>query len=516
MLTAVVILIGVGVGCGFAENKPLGWLSSQFEVANGGAGTVSSGKHKQKDKETGEVTEVEDKGGISYGSFQLASKVGVGGSSVKSFVAEYYADDFREPDPDKPGSFRDLTPGTPEFGKKWKEVVKREGEEFTDNEREFIYDTHYAPVAAAVKEKLGLDVDARSDALRNVLWSTAVQNGPPSDPKGSAVRVMENALKKWDKKQLSEKPGADGKGGVSDEDLINAIYDERSRTDENGKMVYFGNLDLSKRFKQERKDVQGALTKERQAKDAELHKTVLDPIGKSIGIIVTPDHRRPNNLIVPRGQVTFDGEGNEGGPYHSRRPHVPSDSSGVTIGRGYDMKARTAKEIHDDLRAAGVSEDQANLYARAAGLSGDDAKAFLDEHGYVKLIKAAGVLGLKGIEVNQYLKANTLDEITQEQQQKLFNLTYGRMEAAVKDKFSDYEKYPKSAQEAVTDMAYNLGLNGLLTKFPKFVDAVKKQDWDQAAQESKRKGVGFERNQAVRELLEQAAKPAADAPMPLP
>lgn len=41
--------------------------------------------------------------------------------------------------------------------------------------------------------------------------------------------------------------------------------------------------------------------------------------------------------------MTFDQEGleNPGKKYHSRVPHVPSSSSGVTIGRGYDMKYKT-------------------------------------------------------------------------------------------------------------------------------------------------------------------------------
>jgi hypothetical protein len=507
-VTAVIVLTVLAPLSATAQTKPLGWLSSTQEVGNRGPQTISPGEN--------------DPGGISYGSFQFASQRGVGKSStVKTFVDEYYAEDFREPDAGKPDSFKEIAPGTPEFETKWKEVVKREGEEFVNNEREFIFDTHYTPVVNAIKEKLGLDVDARGDTLRNVLWSTAVQNGPPSDPRGSAVQVIEAALKQWDKKQLSEKPGPDGKGGVSDEDLINAIYAERFRKGDDGQMIHFPKVDLKKsrldkRAVNERKDALAALTQERETQAPDLNKTALGILLKKAGIIAMPDRRKPNLLAVPRGQVTFDGEGNEGGPYHSRRPHVPSDKSGVTIGRGYDMKKRTAKEIQDDLRAAGVSEAQAKLYAEAAGLSGADAKAFLEKHGGSALFKAAKELGLKGREVNQYLKDNTLEEISQQQQKDLFDLTYGRMEAAVKDKFADYAKYPPSAQEALTDMAYNLGVNGLRTKFPKFVEDVRKQEWDKAAQESKRKGVGAERNQAVRKLLEQAAQPAPAVPKPLP
>ena len=37
------------------------------------------------------------------------------------------------------------------------------------------------------------------------------------------------------------------------------------------------------------------------------------------------------------GKVTFNSEGTEGGFFHSRKLHVPTASSGLTLGRGYDM-----------------------------------------------------------------------------------------------------------------------------------------------------------------------------------
>lgn len=49
--------------------------------------------------------------------------------------------------------------------------------------------------------------------------------------------------------------------------------------------------------------------------------------------------------------LTFEAEGNDDhtSRYYSRRSHVPSRTSGVTIGRGYDMKMRTAEEVQKDL-----------------------------------------------------------------------------------------------------------------------------------------------------------------------
>ena len=69
-----------------------------------------------------------------------------------------------------------------------------------------------------------------------------------------------------------------------------------------------------------------------------------------------------DDFKVARGQLTFDAEGNEGGKYHSRKPHVPSNNSGLTIGRGYDMKVRKVEQIAKDLMASGMDQAAAELY----------------------------------------------------------------------------------------------------------------------------------------------------------
>lgn len=74
-----------------------------------------------------------------------------------------------------------------------------------------------------------------------------------------------------------------------------------------------------------------------------------------------------------RGSLTWGAEGTEGGRYHSRILHVPSATSGVTIGRGYDMKYRSAAEITQHLISVGVTAERAAVIARSAGLSGNKA-----------------------------------------------------------------------------------------------------------------------------------------------
>ncbi|WP_217273966.1 pesticin C-terminus-like muramidase [Shewanella sp. VB17] len=69
--------------------------------------------------------------------------------------------------------------------------------------------------------------------------------------------------------------------------------------------------------------------------------------------ITANDEMETQWLKVPRGQLTFDAEGNDtdGSMFFSRKVHVPNNkslvigSSGVTIGRGLDIGSRSAAEV---------------------------------------------------------------------------------------------------------------------------------------------------------------------------
>jgi hypothetical protein len=514
MLFSLLALAFTTEHCRAQEKKKLGWLSAQEEVGNNGADTISPGKFKKKDPDTGAFVKdddgnyvyVEDKGGPSYGSYQLASKRGIDGSSVNAFVKQYYRDEFTDQDALLKGQSRLLDPiaDKERFDKKWKEVVKSDGDLFLNNEHQFIYDTHYLPVAREIKKRTGLDVDTRSEALRNVLWSVAVQNGPPSDPKATGVKLLEEALKKWDAKDLKARPGADGKGGVSDEDIINAIYDERSRKNDDGKMVYFPNLDLTSRFKRERGDAQAARSREKlDAEAADLNKTKLGELAKGVGIIAGPVRKKSPELFVDRGQPTFEFSGYDRDFSTTRKPAVPNNRSGVRIGRGYDLSRVTKDQALKDLRAAGLSDTQVEIFAKAAGLRGEDARKYLNSFNYARLYQEAKDKGLKGQELNQYTIDNSPNTITLPQQKKLFELSYARAEEEAKTKlFPDFDKYPAAAKEAITDMVFDRGADDLLENRLGFVTAVRDRNWASAADLSKRQGAGVARNEATKKLFE--------------
>ena len=61
-----------------------------------------------------------------------------------------------------------------------------------------------------------------------------------------------------------------------------------------------------------------------------------------------------------------------------------------------------------------------------------------------------------------------------------------------------YDSYPQGAKLALLDMAYNLGPAGLLHGYPHLINAVRDNNWAQAAAACFRHGPGAERNQWTR------------------
>jgi hypothetical protein len=60
----------------------------------------------------------------------------------------------------------------------------------------------------------------------------------------------------------------------------------------------------------------------------------------------------------------------------TNRLHWPKGASGVTLGAGYDMKARSSSSIASDMLAIGLQATVSNKISQAAGLSGEDASQF--------------------------------------------------------------------------------------------------------------------------------------------
>ena len=91
-------------------------------------------------------------------------------------------------------------------------------------------------------------------------------------------------------------------------------------------------------------------------------------------------------VVAPTyGVVTWESEGAEGGPYHSRKLHVPGPWSGLTIGRGYDMKFKSATKIVTDLTKAGVEVGVVQVLKKSEGLYGNTAKQFIIDNDLLDL-----------------------------------------------------------------------------------------------------------------------------------
>ena len=64
-----------------------------------------------------------------------------------------------------------------------------------------------------------------------------------------------------------------------------------------------------------------------------------------------------------------------------------------------------------------------------------------------------------------------------------------------------FRTYPDEVCTALLDMGFNLGVNGLITRFPKLIASVKARDWNTCAAQCRRNGISDARNEATRELF---------------
>ncbi|HKG45937.1 MAG TPA: LysM domain-containing protein [Pyrinomonadaceae bacterium] len=219
--------VGAAAGAlGAALAEAIGTLSAKYETGGRGPGTVSTGAG--------------DRGGVSYGSYQMASKLGVATRFVKQAGFPWLAD------------FQNLSAGSKEFTACWKRIANNEPDAFQKCQHEFIKKTHYDLLVTKILNEDNLDVNTRSRALQDVVWSTAVQHGGATTMVHKAFAKV--AVAKTD-------PGFD-------EQLIRAIYAERGKKKADGTLAYFSRNSpnvqkgVANRFKNELQDALAMLAKE--------------------------------------------------------------------------------------------------------------------------------------------------------------------------------------------------------------------------------------------------------------
>ncbi|MCR5563634.1 MAG: hypothetical protein K6F46_09795 [Desulfovibrio sp.] len=148
-------------------------------------------------------------GGTSYGKYQIASRVG----SMKDFLrfldkeAPDIANRLRKAGPADTGSRRGAMPD------EWRAIAKEQPKRFEALQESYIVASHYQPALNSIIERTGLTEDSISPAMREVIWSTAVQHGP-----AGAARIFARADK------ASGKPT----DLAYERRLINNVYEIRS------------------------------------------------------------------------------------------------------------------------------------------------------------------------------------------------------------------------------------------------------------------------------------------------
>lgn len=204
------------VNPGLAKKK-LGELSILGETGGKGSSTVSSNSA--------------DPGGVSYGSYQLASKKGRPREFLQAEGKAWAS------------GFAGIVPGTTGFTEKWREIARRDPEEFQQAQYDFIKRTHYDVNVKKILDQTGVDITRCSHALQEVVWSAAVQHGPDTS---IVIKSIE---------QLQGKVDPDS--AEWDRELIKTIYAERGRKNTSGSLVYFvsspqrDQINIGKRFVRE-------------------------------------------------------------------------------------------------------------------------------------------------------------------------------------------------------------------------------------------------------------------------
>lgn len=111
-----------------------------------------------------------DAGGVSYGLYQFATNCGV----PQAFV------EWLQTQPEPWANYgRALAssgqPGEIGFSQCWKDIGETDPGGFGQLQHDYVKAVYYDSAAQMLRDQLGFEIEARSEALKQVLWSRAVQ-----------------------------------------------------------------------------------------------------------------------------------------------------------------------------------------------------------------------------------------------------------------------------------------------------------------------------------------------------
>ncbi|OIO04604.1 MAG: hypothetical protein AUJ49_02575 [Desulfovibrionaceae bacterium CG1_02_65_16] len=158
-------------------------------------------------------------GGTSYGKFQISSRAGTMNRFI-NYLSERdpaLAERLRRAGPANTGSTQGRMPS------EWARIAAESPEKFERLQTDFIKADHYQPAREKILERTGVDIEAAKPALREALFSTAVQHGA-----SGAARIFNQAIDKFlghGRQPLT----ADAAGGVKglEQALVSEVYNRR-------------------------------------------------------------------------------------------------------------------------------------------------------------------------------------------------------------------------------------------------------------------------------------------------
>ncbi len=184
-----------------AGSEGLGALAAKFESGEKGVEAIGFDRT----------------GGTSYGKFQISSRAGTMGRFL-DFLAERepsWAARLRASGPANTGSARGRMPA------EWVKIAHEDAAKFEKLQHEFIKKDHYQPAREKILAQTGVDLDAARPALREALFSTAVQHGA-----SGAARIFNAAIDKFLKKPEAAQAAAPGVKSF-EQALVSEVYSRR-------------------------------------------------------------------------------------------------------------------------------------------------------------------------------------------------------------------------------------------------------------------------------------------------
>lgn len=202
-----------------------GSLGTYTDRGTGGRSVSSTSSHQNVPRSSGNIGALaarfesgengtaaigyDEKGGTSYGTYQIASRVG----TMRQFLEYLEGRDpklaarLKAAGPADTGGTGGNMPAV------WKQIASENPGHFATLQHDFIKETHYEPALQEIYQRTGLNVETQGRAMKEVLWSTSVQHGSRG-----AANIFCNAIEQ--STQSGSNPQA--------KDMIESIYSSRA------------------------------------------------------------------------------------------------------------------------------------------------------------------------------------------------------------------------------------------------------------------------------------------------